>query len=45
MVTSFNKNYELNREVIEGLVSDILSYEEDIRELKENNQEFITKQS
>jgi chromosome segregation ATPase len=44
LITSFNKNYELNHGLLEGLIKEKYDYEHEIEELKESNQEYITHQ-
>jgi ABC-type uncharacterized transport system ATPase subunit len=45
LVSTFNKNYEHNLGILQAMIQEKFEYEEEIRELKESNQEFITKQS
>ena len=45
MISSFNRNYENNVTIMQNLINEKYDYEEEIKELKISNQEFITKQS
>lgn len=45
LISSFNRNYENNVTIMQNLINEKYDYEEEIKELKISNQEFITKQS
>lgn len=41
LVSHFNKNYDLNKSMLESLIKEKYEFEEEIRSLKEAHQEYI----
>ena len=45
LVSSFNRNYELNMKMMQDLISQNYQYEEELRDIKQSNDDYVRNQT
>ena len=45
LVSSFNRNYELNMKMMQDLISQKYQYEEELRDIKQSNDDYVRNQT